>query len=665
VPPRVEDRVQPRPAVLPNSLDPLPDESLVGFLLRLSHRLECSPARILELAGFAGAPGRQSVSGIPHHAMLQLTSRERDGLARAARLTLPEADALCFGQLRSRFPLPLPRAGGQAPAKRFDWWLNTTFSRYCPQCLAGDGSAIQAAHGGAWKRAWRLPVVFACETHNRLLAHRCPACGHPALGIHGNSAGTLVPGMMHRGLHPAQCRADSRTASCGQRLDAPAEAVVPPAAALGLQQRLTGLLRPDGPAAVVSAGESCSPGRYFTDLRLVSYLAVTTWPGARDLAPDTQFARAVDMLAAHQAPGGGRLPQAPTTLARPADASAAACLLLIADQLLNQDTTAVREAVRALLPGTAGRAARAGWRLTFLDTDEAAYSPGLGTAVRPVLSRDRWVPGQGRRRRPELRARFGPEHVPQHLPEEWLRRHLGTEAAAVPTADVQRATTIRLVQLLAGGSKDAAARYLGFPKTARHRRILASLPATAGLAPGRRADDRFDELVQAIGGELAATELVNYRARRTALADWELDEETWQHLAAQARAQVGGRHRGQVPHDQVDRIAASVAVWQRATNGYYRYAPLLKTAPADWYRRNDRVTWKIMLGSGSSPVGAELHCLLIEYADDLGHRIDDRLQGPIHRSSSLDRVPQRQRLGPDSAIMLDPRSLTCAPISAP
>jgi hypothetical protein len=62
VPPRAEARVRASAAVLPSGLDPLPDESLAGFLLRLSHRLECSLARILELAGFAGARGRQHVS---------------------------------------------------------------------------------------------------------------------------------------------------------------------------------------------------------------------------------------------------------------------------------------------------------------------------------------------------------------------------------------------------------------------------------------------------------------------------------------------------------------------------------------------------------------------------------------------------------------------------
>jgi len=44
------------------------------------------------------------------------------------------------------------------------------------------------------------------------------------------------------------------------------------------------------------------------------------------------------------------------------------------------------------------------------------------------------------------------------------------------------------------------------------------------------------------------------------------------------------------PHDNVDRLAASVAIWQRATHGFYRYARLLKTTSADWYRHKNRVT---------------------------------------------------------------------------
>ncbi|WP_443048583.1 TniQ family protein [Streptomyces sp. NBC_00272] len=43
-------------------------------------------------------------------------------------------------------------------------------SRYCPECLR--------ERDGRWLLRWRLPWVFACTRHGRLLAHDCPGCGH-------------------------------------------------------------------------------------------------------------------------------------------------------------------------------------------------------------------------------------------------------------------------------------------------------------------------------------------------------------------------------------------------------------------------------------------------------------------------------------------------------
>ena len=106
--------------------------------------------------------------------------------------------------------------------------------------------------------------------------------------------------------------------------------------------------------------------------------------------------------------------------------------------------------------------------------------------------------------------------------------------------------------------------------------VLPRLPATAGLAPIRQAEDRSDEFIMAVAGELNAGTPINYQARRAALSSWELDEETWQHLVAEARTRTGGRCLAQGPHDVIDRLAASVAIWQRATHGFYR-------------RRTDRV----------------------------------------------------------------------------
>ena len=47
---------------LPRSLDPLPDESLPGYLLRLAHRLGLAPARVMQLTGLAG-DGRSRRAG--------------------------------------------------------------------------------------------------------------------------------------------------------------------------------------------------------------------------------------------------------------------------------------------------------------------------------------------------------------------------------------------------------------------------------------------------------------------------------------------------------------------------------------------------------------------------------------------------------------------------
>ena len=108
----------------------------------------------------------------------------------------------------------------------------------------------------------------------------------------------------------------------------------------------------------------------------------------------------------------------------------------------------------------------------------------------------------------------------------------------------------------------------------------------------QQLEDRFDEFTVAVAGELNAGTPINYQARRAGLSSWELDEETWQHLVAEARTRTDGRRLALGPHDVIDRLAASVAIWQRATHGFYRYAPLLKAPRPTGFRRRDRVTWQ-------------------------------------------------------------------------
>ena len=301
---------------LPRSLDPLPDESLPGYLLRLAHRLGLAPARIMQLTGLtAGRDGRQPAR---RSLMLHLDEAPAGAFARVTRLTGTETAGLCMSSMSGRYPWAAPRvtADQWGPRSLASPWVFTSATRYCPQCLAGDGSDIQQQHGGAWQKAWRLPVVFACPAHRRLLEHLCPSCGQPAMSAAPGAPAWLIPRARDRGLHPAECRAALQPQAagrharpCGARLDAPARAgedSPAPGDLLALQDRLLQLLRPEGPAAVMSVGQPAAPAQYFADLRLVCSLLNGAWPHSRNLIASPAWPSASTSTSpARAAPGPG------------------------------------------------------------------------------------------------------------------------------------------------------------------------------------------------------------------------------------------------------------------------------------------------------------------------------------------------------------------------
>jgi TniQ len=83
---------------LPRSLDPLPGESLNGYLLRLYRRLRVSPLHLARITGCTG--GRQSFIG-----RRPLFDLDVARFARAARLTGGEAAALTAASWTGRYPL--------------------------------------------------------------------------------------------------------------------------------------------------------------------------------------------------------------------------------------------------------------------------------------------------------------------------------------------------------------------------------------------------------------------------------------------------------------------------------------------------------------------------------------------------------------------------------
>jgi hypothetical protein len=148
---------------LPRSLDPLPGESLIGYLLRLAHRLDLSPARVAVLTGLAD-PRRPN---IPAGRLLVVEPARATAFARSTHLSTAEVAAMTLISFADRYPPVNPEFSGRHRQNHGlfvkENWVFSRASRYCPECLAGDGSPIHNRHGGAWRLVWRLPVTFALD----------------------------------------------------------------------------------------------------------------------------------------------------------------------------------------------------------------------------------------------------------------------------------------------------------------------------------------------------------------------------------------------------------------------------------------------------------------------------------------------------------------------
>src|SRR6266545_3128353 len=526
-------------------------------------------------------------------------------------------------------------------AAQFGRW-----SRYCPQCLAGDGSPIQNLHGGAWQRIWRLPPVFACTRHRRLLADRCPGCRQPALHLPA-ARGRLLPCATAEGLHPAQCRNQigrktagptlrgSARVACGHRLDYPDAGGAVDAALIGLQQRLLDLLDPGGPDHTTTFGMPIPVSRYFTDLRLLANVICATWPVARLLAVSNDLANELDAhvverrdLIADMTQHKGRVARHTIYDRPPTGSAAAAGLLAIAEQILAGHR---HDVLCELTDGPDGQR----WAEHFIRA-ELHCSPGLVAAAAPHVARYRKRPPNGRLpakpkakratrpRQPKplpppsagvrptpqpvsplpLRAalhRFRAEHVPAFLPDDWydgLFAHLH----GIDPRLLRRGAALVMVQLTTPCRVADAAAFLAIPdEPARHAYnevaswVRHTEHGAAFLDALHTLADQLDTAARDPDG------LVDYHRRRTALASWRIPTDDWQQITDQLRR----RDRHLRPFDRSDygerkRKSASALIWIKLTGGEHRFAPHRKSpteyrpgSVEDWGLAIDRTWWRV------------------------------------------------------------------------
>ncbi|MGI5510244.1 TniQ family protein [Streptomyces sp. CA-106131] len=617
---------------LPRSLVPLTGESLPGFILRLSHRLSVPPLHIARMADGRSEP----VGGhIRHRLLLELDPSDAVAFARATRLSLAEVMELTLAGWKDRYP-PVGASGEPTTRAGRDPWLFIS-PRHCPKCLAGDASPIQKQLGGAWQKAWHLPVVFACLDHKRYLEHHCRRCG-------GAESGTDA--LIHRAndpaLHPAQCRrqpaqpspAKRKTPACGTRLDrTPSRAALQPTERLlSLQAHILGLLTSDRPPEDAS--------QYFTDLRLIAALVTSSWPQTRSLVDEDVVALMNTYVQNAQAVGSTAGERNRVLYTPPRDAALCAALLNASHTLLKAQD--LRNTLAELLVESSrrNRMPRDAWGRLF-NRLESSCSARMRHAAEPLTRTFRRASGS-HGLTGMFRSDYGPEHIPAFLEPRWFEEHFSHLEGITPKI-LRRTAAVRLVHWVSGGSMNEAAEFLGIspgrmqftPANDAHRWSRALQGPAA-----------FEKALHNLADQLAAeTDPVDYQYRRSVLEDWNLSRGEWQALINRLPPTAGS---AQPVLDDRKRQDASIFIWSCVTRGEHLFAPRpieagkTEHVQRAWANRR-HTTWFQLTRPDALPHYAELRELLVEHANSLARQID--AGAPIPRAQERLWLPRQ--LSPD------------------
>lgn len=458
-----------QPDRLPRSLVPLPGEDLLGFILRLAHRLDLTPAELFRQTALLAA----NRTSAPSRLMLMLDGDELTAFRSATGMSARAADQLTLRPYVNRYP-PVAEAllGTRSLAARprglYPAWLLTTSTRYCPSCLAGDGSEIQQRHGGPWKTEWRLAMNFACPRHQTFLRTTCPNCELPSQLVQSRTR-TLLSAPALGGLHPVQCRnrVGLDRVPCGARLDDIELRNREHASAdlLDLQDRLLRAAPYGNPTSDPTAAHN-----RMADVLVLAAIVRATWPMTAHQTPSQALAQALDDDLKRPGPSSAqRLSSNDTTHwdSDPFSAQGTATLLAISASILNLPVTELRRELGQLIAEVPPRNEPA-WGRTWsmLERDcSPLFRHETIQAINKRFPRPRptQVPLPGIAGRPQ--HRYPPEAVPQWLPDDWMNiiAALCESRASPGSAAFRRAVAAQLVQAATDMSLSEAGAYLGIP----------------------------------------------------------------------------------------------------------------------------------------------------------------------------------------------------------
>ncbi|MGW6401260.1 TniQ family protein [Streptomyces sp. NPDC055134] len=612
---------------LPRALAPLPGESLRGLLLRLSYRLERQPAQIAAVCGLMTSV--RPASGY----LLELPIPLAHQVGRTLRLSADEAQSLTLSSLTDTQP---PPASTRSDVRHTfltsgSNWSFTLSSRFCPQCLHGDGSPIQEAFGGAWKLRWHLPTAFTCPQHHCLLESGCPECRQPPNGVVQRHR-SLIQSPAVSGLHPAQCRhilpptirpkpgSRGHIRACGTRFDEsqgaadkgmPAEDIK---RLINLQLRMDQRLR-GGP------GEP-SQASYLPDLAMATLLIKLSWPLGSTLLPSEPLKASLD---AHAAPAAAlaaaRRSDNPTPAGRliglrnlPNDAAQCGALLLAAEALLdNSDATSLSARVQPLARSARERApAYVGRAL-----NKIGVSPALAQAA---ARRVHAFPEAPTPRAMAPAGTFQLHNVPPFLPKPWFDAYFADILERLPHVTgftvrrLRRGASLRLAEIASG---------LPWTQCATALDISAHSTRSAINALGRDLGPHhlwpmFESAVAEVARGLGKdSNPIDFTHRRRALVDWRLPLQHWLMLVANLPMLQRLRTKA-------DSNPGTVFIWSEATSAEHYHSPLVKTLRDDTRAATELATEAGRFYKALPPSGGwrRLHRRLDMYAAELAGACD-------------------------------------------
>lgn len=431
----------------PIRLAPLPGEALDSWLEALAHRLNVRLGDVLGDLGLA-APFQHGVRepAVPTDWTIALREEEAARIAHATGTDPQQLHDMTLMRFDGR---ALRIDQGKRQVSRHVLWGRPRGSRFCPECLADSG--------GRWPLTWRLGWSFACLTHRRLLADRCPDCGRVQRERPFSRHALPVPGRC--GTLPSRTGDLAIPADCGQDLTR-TETLSLPAGhpALDAQRLILDTIESGdasfGPYAMLPQ----PPMAVLSDLRAVAIRILSDLP-ARDLPKwvrqdlaDAHLSLDDDEETRHRA-------QVRPGFMAPARAASTAAAITAAFQVLSQPDiqragVVMRELIEAIREEI--------WQVSTTSID----SWGLG--ISPVL-RGAYLAALG----PSLR------------PSDQLRHRTTSSLPALPTA--RRTLVNRRAHKIPATLWPSWAVRLSPPDGAYHR-ILAPVLSSAVLLVGNKTE---------------------------------------------------------------------------------------------------------------------------------------------------------------------------------